>query len=502
MLNQQLSPNDISGCLKQVQTVLTVLPLRCNSIVLLLLNKQSLPTTLDDEDLLQLMKMLMEEIDIRWQCGHDNCKDKEVYEGTGRPIEPKPKNGLPFDKSKIANESSGKENCAIEDSKLKAFGGQQFNNEDIDGNFNAEHVHFGQDGLGDFDWSNKADDTSVSLALMATNSEMEYDLKIRDLKLEEKQKELDQALKERDDFKVKLEKWSNASVLQNEVLNKQRYLSDKSCIGFRVESSSGMESDNSSGNTNSTESLIDELSIRNKSLIQENTKVSHQEIDRYKVIIEDWVDSDDEETVLNSLETQKKTVFNSENSETSFENRSPSSQNSVGQESRKTGFGHKRGNPEEDIKGGYVALEMTLKEEESREKGTIKESCIDFEKVAMWRSFKFNLLSVYQICDKRHKILFPSGGIHMPGRKGIKRTELSYGTRRLGHVSTQDLNKLVRAIWLVAYLPRTFKLDHHVWHVERVNITGLLARRWKEERSENSRIAPYDLFGTCFSRGW
>ncbi|GJR52849.1 putative ribonuclease H-like domain-containing protein [Tanacetum coccineum] len=300
--------------------------------------------------------------------------------------------------------------------------------------FDAEHVHFGQDGLGDFDWSNKADDTPVSLALMATNSEvpycskcsksykkllesyqterdnfqkarteilgyqmsleslevilkthekneyawgdkyeqMEYDLKIRDLKLEEKQKELDQALKERDDFKVKLEKWSNASVLQNEVLNKQRYLSDKTCIGFGVESSSGMESDNSSGNTNSTESLypnfqktkgfhsvppptgtiippranvsftgIDELAIRNKVLNQENTKSSQPEIDRNKVIIEDWVDSDDEETDFSEI--QKKTVFNSENSETSFENRSPSSQNSVGQESRKTGFGHKGG---------------------------------------------------------------------------------------------------------------------------------------------------------------
>ncbi|GJW40521.1 hypothetical protein Tco_0066366 [Tanacetum coccineum] len=57
--------------------------------------------------------------------------------------------------------------------------------------------------------------------------QMEYDLKIRDSKLEEKLKELDQALKERDDFKDKLEKWSNASVLQNEVLNKQRYVSDK-----------------------------------------------------------------------------------------------------------------------------------------------------------------------------------------------------------------------------------------------------------------------------------
>ncbi|GJY21006.1 putative ribonuclease H-like domain-containing protein [Tanacetum coccineum] len=204
--------------------------------------------------------------------------------------------------------------------------------------------------------------------------QMEYDLKIRDLKLEEKQKELDQALKERDDFKVKLEKWSNAAVLQNEVLNKQRYVSDKSCIGFGVESSSDMESDNSSGNTNSTESLysnfqkekgfhsvppptgtiippranvsftgIDELAIRNKVVNQEKTKSSQPEIDRNKVIIEDWVDSDDEETVLNFSEIQQKTVLNSENSETSFENKSPSSQNSVGQGSRKTGLGHKGG---------------------------------------------------------------------------------------------------------------------------------------------------------------
>ncbi|GJW99979.1 putative ribonuclease H-like domain-containing protein [Tanacetum coccineum] len=97
--------------------------------------------------------------------------------------------------------------------------------------------------------------------------------------------------------------------------------------GFGVESSSGMESDNSSGNTNSTDSLypnfqktkgfhsvppptgtiippranvsftgIDELAIRNKVLNQENTKSSQPEIDRNKVIIEDWVDSDDEET--------------------------------------------------------------------------------------------------------------------------------------------------------------------------------------------------------------
>ncbi|GJW54750.1 hypothetical protein Tco_0098835 [Tanacetum coccineum] len=88
---------------------------------------------------------------------------------------------------------------------------------------------------------------------------------------------------------------------------------------------------------------IDELAIRNKVNNQEKIKSSQPEIDRNKVIIEDWVDSDDEETVLNSSETQKKTVLNSENSETSFKNRSPSSQNSVGQGSRKKGLGNNGG---------------------------------------------------------------------------------------------------------------------------------------------------------------
>ncbi|GKA03924.1 hypothetical protein Tco_0676705 [Tanacetum coccineum] len=44
--------------------------------------------------------------------------------------------------------------------------------------FDAEHVHFGQDGLGDFE-SNNADDAPASLAMMATKDEgnPEEDLK-------------------------------------------------------------------------------------------------------------------------------------------------------------------------------------------------------------------------------------------------------------------------------------------------------------------------------------
>ncbi|GKB88541.1 hypothetical protein Tco_0960813 [Tanacetum coccineum] len=218
----------------------------------------------------------------------------------------------------------------------------------------ADHVDLGQDGLGVFDWSEEADNAPIALALMATSSTdssnskvpycskcsksykkllenyqterdnfqrarseiLGYQMSLESLEVMLKTHEKNEyAWGDKDDFKEKLEKWTNASVLQNEVLNKQRYLSDKSCIGFGVESSSGMESDNSSRDETLTDPLyenfkrekaykavpppigtiippranvsftgIDELAIRNKVNNQEKTKSSQPEIDRNKVI--------------------------------------------------------------------------------------------------------------------------------------------------------------------------------------------------------------------------
>ncbi|GJW41392.1 putative ribonuclease H-like domain-containing protein [Tanacetum coccineum] len=227
--------------------------------------------------------------------------------------------------------------------------------------------------------------------------QMEYDLKMRDWKLGEKQKEFDNVIKERDELKEKLEKWSNATLLQTEILNKQKVLSDKTCIGFGVEYSSSEESNNSSGDETLTGPLyenfkrekaykavppptgtiippradvaftgIDELAIRNKVINKQNSESSgtdHEScesknsddliknkeqtqntvksnIDRNKVIIEDWVDSDDEEVPLGVSEIKKQTILNSE---TSSENKSPRSKDSFGQRSRRRGIGCRDG---------------------------------------------------------------------------------------------------------------------------------------------------------------
>ncbi|GJR32315.1 hypothetical protein Tco_1108547 [Tanacetum coccineum] len=107
----------------------------------------------------------MEEIDIRWQVAMITARIRKFMRKTGRSIDLKPKNGITFDKSKIECFNCQK----LVTYAMMALTGVEQDDWSIE--FDAEHMHFGQDGLDDFDWSNKADDAPISLALMATNSE-------------------------------------------------------------------------------------------------------------------------------------------------------------------------------------------------------------------------------------------------------------------------------------------------------------------------------------------
>ncbi|GJX47030.1 hypothetical protein Tco_0272220 [Tanacetum coccineum] len=118
--------------------------------------------------------------------------------------------------------------------------------------FDAEHMHFGQDGLDDFDWSNKADDGPyLYLFILMASKHIE---EIGPTK-------------------------SDLSPPTGTIIP------PRANVSFTG---------------------IDELAIRNKVVNQEKTKSSQSAIDRNKVIIEDWVDSDDEETDVS--ESQKETA--------------------------------------------------------------------------------------------------------------------------------------------------------------------------------------------------
>ncbi|GJT31315.1 putative ribonuclease H-like domain-containing protein [Tanacetum coccineum] len=169
-----------------------------------------------------------------------------------------------------------------------------------------------------------------------------------------------------------------------------------------------------------------------------------------------------------------------------------------------------------EFKGGYVAFGNDSKGGRISGKGTIKTSCLDFEKVSYVEELKFNLLSVSQICDKKHNVLFtdkeclilspkfkfvdedlvilraprkndvysldlkniiPSGGITCLVAKATK-DEAVLWHRRLGHVNFKNINKLVKGN-LVRGLPsKTFKLDH----------SCLACRKGKQHRASCKKI--------------
>ncbi|GKA85524.1 putative ribonuclease H-like domain-containing protein [Tanacetum coccineum] len=476
----------------------------------------AMPETHDDEDLLQIDDDDMEEIDIRWQVAMITTRIRKFMRKTGRPIDLKPKNGITFDKSKIecfncqklghfareckfakyqanrANGSKEKRIVPIEDSNSKALVAKYSQEDDWSIEIDADYVDFGQDGLGVFDWSKEVVTALVALALMATSSTDSSSSEVPYCSNCSKsyKKLLNDYQTERDNFQR---------------ARKKAYKAVPPPVGTIIPPRADVAFTG-----------IDELAIRNKVINKQNSESSGTDLKL--VIIEDWVDSDNEEVPLGVSEIKKQTVLKSE---TSSKNKSPRSKDSFGQRSRRRRLGQ---NNEElkdhaiidsgcsgsmtgdkdklsdfkDYKGGYVAFGNDPKGGRITGKETIKTSCIDLENVSYVKELKFNLLSVSQICDKKHKVLFtdteclilspefrivdenlvllraprkndvyslnlkniiPSGGVTCLVAKASE-DEAILWHRRLGHMNFKNINKLVKNNLVKGLPSKTFKHDH------------------------------------------
>ncbi|GKA21282.1 putative ribonuclease H-like domain-containing protein [Tanacetum coccineum] len=295
---------------------------------------------------------------------------------------------------------------------------------------------------------------------------------MRDWKLGEKQKEFDNVIKERDELKEKLEKWSNATLLQTEILNKQKVLSDKTCIGFGVEYSSSEESNNSSGDETLTGPLyenfkrekaykavppptgtimppradvaftgIDELAIRNKVINKQNSESSGTDHESLML----------QEVPLGFLEIKKQTVLKSE---TSSENKSPRSKDSFGQRSRRRGLGYKDG--------------MTG----------------DKDKLSVFQGYKGGKNDVYSL---NLKSIIPSGGVTCLVAKASE-DEAILWHRRLGHVNFKNNQQLVKCqsgrfswVFFLVYKDETYDILHDLI----VGLENKLRRKVKTIRCDH-----------------
>ncbi|GJR44610.1 hypothetical protein Tco_1312713 [Tanacetum coccineum] len=117
-----------------------------------------------------------------------------------------------------------------------------------------------QDGIGAYDWSFQAEEGITNFALMANTSQVK-DISIKDLK-----NQLEEALKKKDDLKLKLEKFKESSKNLTKLINSQISAKDKAGLGYDSQMN---ESEVVYSVFNSRESDVDDSPINDRFKIGE-----------------------------------------------------------------------------------------------------------------------------------------------------------------------------------------------------------------------------------------
>ncbi|GJR24609.1 putative ribonuclease H-like domain-containing protein [Tanacetum coccineum] len=288
----------------------------------------------------------LEELDIRWQVAVLTVRVQRFIKKTGRNLDFKGKQHVTFDKSQVECYNCHRKWHFAKECKSglnkgkRSYGDNGRRNATT--NEPSSQALVAQDGLGGYDWSNDFDEP-VNYALMAIFSSsssssydnegekyefQNYELKCREIKINNLKMELEKVVKERDELKVKIEKWEESSKGLNKLLNSQ--MSDKDKIGLGYDTQLDGMSNKSETNSEISMSVF-EVRSSNEEITPANDRFSKADgyhaipppitgnfltpradisfagktnnvekskpkINRDKVIIEDW-NSDDEDDV-------------------------------------------------------------------------------------------------------------------------------------------------------------------------------------------------------------
>ncbi|GJZ52573.1 hypothetical protein Tco_0607088 [Tanacetum coccineum] len=215
----------------------------------------------DNEDLEQIDNDDLEELDLKWQVAMLTMRVKRFSKKTGRNLNFNSKETVGFDKTKgNINRDASKRIVPVETPA------------------NALVV---QDGIGGYDWSFQAEEDIRNFAQMAYTSQgssssdsehdalkksnleiigyqlgleslearivihqknevvyeediafLKYDVNVRDNSITELKNQLAEALREKDDLKLKLEKFETSSKKLTKLINSQTSVNNKSGVGF------------------------------------------------------------------------------------------------------------------------------------------------------------------------------------------------------------------------------------------------------------------------------
>ncbi|GJX61588.1 putative ribonuclease H-like domain-containing protein [Tanacetum coccineum] len=277
-------------------------------------NKSNSPQ-LDNEDLEQIDTDDLEEMDLKWQVAMLTMRVKRFIKKTERNLNFNGKETVGFDKTKVKCY-----NCHMRGHlarECKAPRNQGNKNGD-----NARRVvpveTFANALVDSYSQKNEAifeEDVAF----------LKYDVQVRDISIKDLKNQLEEALKEKDDLKLKLEKFEESSKNLTKLINSQIGAKDKNGFGFY---SHVNESEVVHSVFNSRESDVDDSLVNDRFKIDDSvykTKVSETETSISKTskdivekpktvrpsapIIEEWDTDSDNDSVFRPKSDQTKPKF-------------------------------------------------------------------------------------------------------------------------------------------------------------------------------------------------
>nr|GFB64292.1 hypothetical protein [Tanacetum cinerariifolium] len=207
-----------------------------NAVIYSFFASQSSSPQLDNDDLKQIDADDLKEMDLKWQMAMMTMRARRFLQRTGRNLRANGPTSLGFDMSKVECYNChmkghfAKECRSPKDSRINGAAEPQRRNVPVE--TSTSNALVSQcDGVGSYGWSFQAEEEPATYALMTFSSSSSFsDNELRDNALVNLRQTLEKAEQERDDLKLKLEKFQTSFKNLMKLLASQT--NAKICLGY------------------------------------------------------------------------------------------------------------------------------------------------------------------------------------------------------------------------------------------------------------------------------
>ncbi|GKA71501.1 hypothetical protein Tco_0777640, partial [Tanacetum coccineum] len=279
-MQKSILKQNLKTLLHQVKSKLS--DIYADDVMFYFFANQSNAPQLDNEDLEQIDACYLEEMDLKWQVAMLTMRVKRFIKKTGRKLDLNGKETVGFDRTNVECYNCHRRGHFPREYRVPRNQGNR-NRDDPRRNAPVDtsttNALVVQDGICGYDWSFQAEEGITNFALMAYTSQgssissssysevhtfskdcyqmgleslearivvheknevvyeeniefLKYDVQVKDISIKDLKNQLEEALKEKDDLKLKLEKFEESSKNLTKLINSQISAKDKTSLGY------------------------------------------------------------------------------------------------------------------------------------------------------------------------------------------------------------------------------------------------------------------------------